>query len=150
MWDYPKETQKGIIAIENAGQEIVYSARYGTFAEFLHFAVFGVEVAPTATSKGLEKYRGKTLKFKITARDKEGKPVVKGRVYNEGVHIRGLNQGANDDREGVNHWIHAYGKNGGPDLAFFYFSKDYGGNVIPTKALSEYFYLYEPFLKKRR
>ena len=150
MWDYPKGSQKGIIAIEKAYYETVYSARYGTFDDFLYYAVFGAKVAPTATSKGLEKYRGKTLKFKVTGRDTKGNPIERGRVYEDGLTIRGLDQGANDDRHGVNHWVHAYGKNGGPDLAFFYFHKDSGTDVIPTKALSEYFYMYEPFLKKRK
>lgn len=146
MWDWPKGTQKGIISLES-DPETIYYATYGTFRQFIEIAVLGAEL--TITVKGLEKYKGKRLKFNVTARDKNGNP-VKEPTQNGPFNIRGIGQGANDDWTGVNHWLTARGKNGGPDVSFFYFSKDEGGNVIPTKKLSQYFYKYEPFLKKKR
>lgn len=117
FFSYPKNTQKGIIAIEDAGYERVYSAKYGTYTEFKKIAKDGVPLKD-----------GTTLKFK-----------------------KDIDVKANDDFEhGINFWAIAYGVRNGPDLTFFWFSKDNGGEVIPTKALSEYFYLYEPFLKKRK
>lgn len=34
MWDLPKNTQKGIMALEDKNTETVYDARYGTFLDF--------------------------------------------------------------------------------------------------------------------
>ena len=120
MWKLPKDTQKGIFALEDMSTDKVKDAKYGTFKEFKDFGLAhlgGSDAGKYKTNKDLEKL---------------------------------LDVQAMDDWEGINFWVILPPADPKKYLGmtFFWFQKDGGPAVCPTAKLSQYFEKYEPFLKK--
>lgn len=121
MWKLPKDTQKGIIALEDVGYDgKVKDAKYGTFKDFKDYGLAhlgGSDAGKYKTNKDLERL---------------------------------LDVQAMDDWEGINFWVILPPADPKKHLGltFFWFQKDGGSAVCPTAKLSRYFEVYEPFLKK--